>query len=176
MHFLHYVNVRICLQCRRPGFDHWVEKIPWRKIWQPTPVFSPRESPGQKSLAGYSPWGCKRVGHDLVTKPPNTSYVSWESYPQGVQMLNIIHTVCPCTLRTLLWMKEQTGLFAALRSSLMFYQPPGLFHDLWLTEAAISWSYFPSVDGVTQNPIPEPSDMDRLQVWATAICFVPQRQ
>ena len=80
--------------------------------------------------AAVHAWGCKRVGHDLVTKPPNTSYVSWESYPQGVQMLNIIHTVCPCTLRTLLWRKEQTGLFAALRSSLMFYQPPGLFHDL----------------------------------------------
>ena len=91
MHFLHYVYVRIHLQCRRPGFDHWVKKIPWRKIWQPTPVFLPRESHGQKSLAGYSPWGCKRVGHDLVTKPPHTSYVNRESYPQDVQMLNIIH-------------------------------------------------------------------------------------
>ena len=31
----------ICLQCRRPGFDPWVRKIPWRKEWQPTPVFLP---------------------------------------------------------------------------------------------------------------------------------------
>ena len=30
---------RICLQCRRTGFDPWVEKIPWRREWQPTPVF-----------------------------------------------------------------------------------------------------------------------------------------
>ena len=30
---------RICLQCRRPGFDPWVGKIPWRREWQPTPVF-----------------------------------------------------------------------------------------------------------------------------------------
>ena len=37
----------------------------WRSAWQPTPVFLPGESHGQRSLVGYSPWGC-RVGHDLV--------------------------------------------------------------------------------------------------------------
>ena len=47
------------LQCRRPGFDPWVGKIPWRRAWQPTPVFLPQESYGQRSLAGYSPWGHK---------------------------------------------------------------------------------------------------------------------
>ena len=31
----------------------------WRRKWQPTPVFSPRESHAQRSLAGYSPWACK---------------------------------------------------------------------------------------------------------------------
>ena len=31
--------VRICLPCRRPGFNPWVKKIPWRRKWQPTPVF-----------------------------------------------------------------------------------------------------------------------------------------
>ena len=36
-----------------------VGKVPWRKKWQPTPVFSPGESHGQKSLAGYSPWDYK---------------------------------------------------------------------------------------------------------------------
>ena len=44
---------------RRPGFDSWVEKIPWRRKWQPTPVFLPGESHGQRSLAGYSPWSCQ---------------------------------------------------------------------------------------------------------------------
>ena len=33
----------------------WVGKIPWRRAWQPTPVFLPGESHGQRSLAGYSP-------------------------------------------------------------------------------------------------------------------------
>ena len=43
-------------QCRRCGFDPWVGKIPWRRKWQPTPVFSPGKSHGRRSLAGYSPW------------------------------------------------------------------------------------------------------------------------
>ena len=40
-------------------FDIWVSKIPWRRKWQPTVVFLPGESHGQRSLAGYSSWGCK---------------------------------------------------------------------------------------------------------------------
>ena len=46
-------------RCRRCGFDPWVRKIPWSRTWQPTLVFLPGESHGQKSLVGYSPWGCK---------------------------------------------------------------------------------------------------------------------
>ena len=45
----------------RCGFDLWVGKIPWRRKWQPTPVFLPGESHGQRSLAGYSPWGGKEL-------------------------------------------------------------------------------------------------------------------
>ena len=47
-------------QCRRARFCPWVKKIPWRREWQPTPVFLPGESHGQRSLEGYSrPWGHK---------------------------------------------------------------------------------------------------------------------
>ena len=53
---------RIHLQCRKPGFDPWVGKIPWGRKQQPIPVFLPRELHRQKSLAGYSPWGCKESG------------------------------------------------------------------------------------------------------------------
>ena len=60
-------------QCRRQGFDPWVWKIPWRRKWQPTPVFLPRESHGWRSLVGYSPRGHKRVGHNLVTKRFNNN-------------------------------------------------------------------------------------------------------
>ena len=50
---------RTCLQCGRPRFDPWVGKITWRRKWQPTPVSLPGEFHGQRSLVGYSPWGCK---------------------------------------------------------------------------------------------------------------------
>ena len=46
-------------QCRRHRFDPWVWKTLWRRKWQPTPIFLPGESHGQRSLAGYSPWGYK---------------------------------------------------------------------------------------------------------------------
>ena len=46
-------------RCKRLGFDPWVGKIRWRRAWQPTPVFLPGESHGQRSLAGYSPWGLR---------------------------------------------------------------------------------------------------------------------
>ena len=46
-------------RCKRCGFDPWVRKIPWRRKWQPTPVFLPGKSHGQKSLVSYSPWSCK---------------------------------------------------------------------------------------------------------------------
>ena len=49
------------VQCGRPGFNPWVGKIPWRRKWQPTPVFLPGKSQGLRSLAGY------RVGHDWAT-------------------------------------------------------------------------------------------------------------
>ena len=43
---------------------------PWKRKWQHTPVFLPGASHGQENLEGYSPWGHKRVGQDLVTKLP----------------------------------------------------------------------------------------------------------
>ena len=49
---------------RRCRFHPWVEKVPRRREWQPTPVFLPGECHGQRSLVGYSPWGSQRVEHD----------------------------------------------------------------------------------------------------------------
>ena len=70
IHLLRWLSwQRVWQQCRRPRFDPWIGKIPWRRKWQPTPVFLPRESQGQRGLAGYSSWGCKRVGHDWLNLP-----------------------------------------------------------------------------------------------------------
>ena len=57
-------------QCRRlkgGGFDPWVVKIPWSRPQQRTPVFFPRESHRQRSLASYSPWGRKELDTAEVT-------------------------------------------------------------------------------------------------------------
>ena len=57
---------------RRPMFDLWGGKIPWRRAWQPTPVFSPGASHGQRSLAGYSPWGRKESDTAEATEHAHT--------------------------------------------------------------------------------------------------------
>ena len=62
----HYANVTwflstiaFYLQCRRPGFDSWVGKIPWRRKWQSTPALLSGKSHGRRNLIGYSPWVAK---------------------------------------------------------------------------------------------------------------------
>ena len=63
---------------KRGGFYPWVGKIPWRRAQQPTAVFLPGESHGQRSLAGYSPWGSKES--DTTEMPEHTHA---ESYSRG---------------------------------------------------------------------------------------------
>ena len=67
--------VKNLLQCRRHGFHPWVYKIPWRRKWQPTPVFLPEKSHEQRSQEGYSPWGLERVSYDLATK--QQQHIGW---------------------------------------------------------------------------------------------------
>ena len=50
-------------QIMRPGFNLWDRKIPWRRKWQPTLVFLPGKSHGQKSLVSNSPQSCKSQKH-----------------------------------------------------------------------------------------------------------------
>ena len=59
-----------CKRCKRHRFDPWVGKIPWRRAWQPTSVFLPGDSCGQRNLAGYSPWDCKEL---------DTTEATWNS-------------------------------------------------------------------------------------------------
>ena len=62
--------------------ETWVESLsekdPWRREWQPTPVFWPREFHGQRSLEGYSPWDRKESD---TTERPTLSFSSlWQVY------------------------------------------------------------------------------------------------
>ena len=66
------------LEYGRLGFNPSVGKIPWRREWQPTPVFLLGKSHGQRSLMGYRPWGCKELymtGHSI-----HNSHVKWYLY------------------------------------------------------------------------------------------------
>ena len=60
--------VCLCRICERYVFDPWVGKIPWRGAWQlHAPVFLPRESHGQRSLAAYGPYSPKESDMTEVT-------------------------------------------------------------------------------------------------------------
>ena len=60
--------------CRRPRFDPWVRKLPWRREWLPTPVFLPEEFHGERSLAGHSLRDHK--GSNMA-EPLTLSLLSW---------------------------------------------------------------------------------------------------
>ena len=62
-------------RCKRCEFDPWVGKIPQRRKWQPTSVFLPGKSHGQRSLVGCSPWGCKEL--DTTEQARTQLVVQW---------------------------------------------------------------------------------------------------
>ena len=71
-----------CRRSKRHGFHPWVGESPWRKPQQPAPVLLPGESHGQRSLAGYGPWGGKQLGTTWVLNHHHARFkslllVSW---------------------------------------------------------------------------------------------------
>ena len=74
-----FIGKESAYQYRRCRFDPWVKKISWRRQWKPTPIFLPGKFHGQRSLVGYSPRGCKRVGQNLATEQQQQQSVlqSW---------------------------------------------------------------------------------------------------
>ena len=73
------------MQCRRPGFDPWVGNIPWRKKWQPTPTLLPGKSHGQRSLVGFSSWGCKELGTtEQLTRTHTRTLIGSSAGPESV--------------------------------------------------------------------------------------------
>ena len=59
---------------RRHGYDPRVGMIPWRRKWQPTPVFLPGKPQEQRSLVGYRPWGHKESD---MTEQLNHNNMGW---------------------------------------------------------------------------------------------------
>ena len=98
-----------------------VGKIPWRKKWQPTPVFLPEKSHGQRSLVYYSPRGLQRVRHNWVytyththththTHYPSLSLIAYLGLKSALSEINIIYIffllfpcICPPSLSSPRW-------------------------------------------------------------------------
>ena len=95
---------------KRRGFEPWVGKIPWRRAWQPTPVFLPGESHGQRSLAG-----CSSQGHTGLDTTEATG-------------------TCACSLRNRLWRSMAlVRLLAPHRLSLAHFLVGGVHFPAPLT-------------------------------------------
>ena len=71
----------LCRRCRRRGFKPLAGKIPWRRKWQPTSVFLPRKSHGQRSLESWSV-GSQWVRHNLATENALTLWKDLHSQPK----------------------------------------------------------------------------------------------
>ena len=86
-----------CRRCRRLQSDPGVGKIPWRRPWQPTLLFLPGESHGQKSLVGYSPWGLKEsdtTKHIHTRIHRASTIVVYRSCSEGFDILVVIVDFC----------------------------------------------------------------------------------
>ena len=72
---------------KRHRFNHWFGKIPWRRAWQPTPIFLPGESHGQRSLAVYGLWGLQGVRHDWASENliDHRNSAPWRQPTQNLQ-------------------------------------------------------------------------------------------
>ena len=82
-----------CRRCKRCGFDPQVGKISWRRAWQPSPVFLPRESQGERLWVGYSPLGQKELDTTEATQHAQGT-VNWShgSAPMpGEVKIGILH-------------------------------------------------------------------------------------
>ena len=117
---------KICLQRRRPRFNSWVGKIPWKGEWLPTPQFLPGECHGQRSLAGYSPWD-HRVRHNWATS------TSTSVLPMNIQGL------FPLRLNGLISLLSK-GLSRVLSSATVRkHQFFGAQHSLWSNSHIHTW-------------------------------------
>ena len=98
-------------RCKRCSSDLWVGKIPRSRKWQPTPVFLPGKFHGQRSLVGYSPWGCKEsdMTEQLSTHSPFLNAISRISvkFPHEWRLIT----------SSLLWGKVKILAFDLARSS-----------------------------------------------------------
>ena len=130
-------------------FDPWVGKIPWRRQWQPTPVFLPGKFHGWRSLVGYGPWGHKTVRHHSS---------DWTTTTKSVYMsLLLSHFVPPspfppCPQVHSLWLRLYSWSFVVMPIGLESVTQSEasqkgknkycIFMYIWNLEKWYWWTYF----------------------------------
>ena len=95
-------------QCRshqRHRFSPWAGKTPWRRKWQPTPVFLPGDSHGQRSLAGYSPWGRKGQTWLTLLSPAQQT----RNRRECLQLIKDIYEKSTANILSILKYRDQAG-------------------------------------------------------------------
>ena len=86
-----------CRRHKRCQFYPWVRKIPWRSMSEPTLVFLPGRSHGQRSLTGYSPWGHKESDRTEATEYEHSSIkFSCSVGSNSFQLQGLQHARLPC--------------------------------------------------------------------------------
>ena len=80
------------LQCKRLGINPWVWKIPWKREWLLTPGFLPEEFHGQRNLAGYNLWSCKKSNttEQLSTIPLTKKMKIFKYFPEKCLLLHTL--------------------------------------------------------------------------------------
>ena len=117
--------VKNLLQCRRPGFDPWVGKIPWRRKWQSTPV-SCLKNPMDRGIWQSIVNGVPRVRYDLATKPP----------PMSLRVIYVVawvriafHYIVYHILFVIHWTFEHVHLLAVVNNAAM---DSGVWIPVWV--------------------------------------------
>ena len=82
-----------CRRHRRLGFNSRIGKISWRRAWQPTPIFLPGESHGQRSLVSYSPCCCNESDMTVVTEHARKRCIFVEIYCKELAHGNLPHNL-----------------------------------------------------------------------------------
>ena len=153
MVFCSSVGRRICMQCRRPGFDPWVGKIPWRRKWQPTPVSLPGKSHGQRSLVGCSPWGCKESGTtEWLTLTQHLQRVKAHFY--GLRILRLNSFYCLYSSAIVIYFFINQNIYKVtipwVACYIVHYFCSSDFLILWRNIGLISWDIDLKTDLITK--------------------------
>ena len=111
---------RVCLQLRRPRFNPWIRKIPWRREWQPTSGFLPGDLHQQRSLAGY-------IGSQRVDTGPSLClgmfHMPWSDWAYVPQLLSPCSRACKLQLLKSLHLEPcfRTGEATTMRSRTLLF-------------------------------------------------------